>query len=87
MKNFSMHPHTPLNLQAWARKSPIQGPLYSASFYLWMSGTREQKSQLGLMKTLLRSVLKQNPQLIPVVFPTQWSARYSTKLGDSSAVC
>ena len=39
------------------------------------------------MKTLLRSVLKQNPQLIPVVFPTQWSARYSTKLGGSSAVC
>jgi hypothetical protein len=50
----------------------------------WNQGA---KSQLGHMKTLLCSVLKQNPQLIPVVFPTQWSARYSTKLGDSSAVC
>lgn len=86
MKYISLHPDTPRYLRTWAYESSIQGPLYTASFYFWMSGTREQNSQLGLMKTLLYTVLKQNPKLVPVVFPTQWSARYTAKLDDNYAV-
>jgi len=85
MKYICTNTQTRCCLQKWANSSPIETHLYVASFYFWMSGTREQKSQLGLMKTLLYGVLKQNPKLIPVAFPIQWSTKYTGKLENENS--
>jgi hypothetical protein len=77
MKYIGMHPRTKWNLDQWALQTAVRGPLYSASFYFWLGGTREQKSQLGLMKSLLYDVLKQNLKLVAILFPKRWSFLYS----------
>src|SRR5436190_19324555 len=66
-------------LETWAAESP----LYIAAFFFYTSGSKEQKSQAGLLRSLLRNVLQQNPQLIPLVLSKQWSLRYSSKLSCS----
>jgi hypothetical protein len=86
MKYICTNPDTLLCLQKWSDESRIKGLLYVASFYFWISGTREPKSQLGLMKTLLYSILEQNPKLVPVVFPTKWSAEYTGRAEGSPEV-
>jgi hypothetical protein len=53
------------HLEQWA-----QGHLLvTASFFLWNIGTDLQKSQLGLLRTILHDVLVQCPSLTPIVFP------------------
>jgi hypothetical protein len=84
MKCIFMHPETITHLKAWAATSSQQPyPLYSAGFFFWLSGTKEQKSQSGLLRSLLHDILQQNHSLIPVVFPKQWSIRYSAALNLS----
>ncbi|KAE9371784.1 hypothetical protein N431DRAFT_559214 [Stipitochalara longipes BDJ] len=47
-----------------------------ATFFFWTSGTREQKSQNGLLRALLHQVLSSFPELISIVFPDLWAKRY-----------
>jgi hypothetical protein len=84
MKYICMHRDTPTHLCNWAAESAIKSPLYFASFFFWFSGTMEQKSQMGLMKSLLYDLLSQNHKLIPIVFPKPWSYLYSAKVEDKS---
>jgi hypothetical protein len=65
MKYISNEPATRNALAAWA------GPkrLCIASFYFWKSGTALQKSQTGLYRSLLYSVLSKSHDLIPICFP------------------
>ncbi|KAH6698160.1 hypothetical protein BKA61DRAFT_530992, partial [Leptodontidium sp. MPI-SDFR-AT-0119] len=65
-------------LRVWARGSP----LCVATFFFWNSGTRLQKSQLGLLRALLCQVLSQHPELIPTVFPKEWSTFYSNEIAE-----
>lgn len=44
-----------------------------ASYFFWSSGTKLQKSQEGLLQTLLYQILRQVPDLIPVVAPDRWN--------------
>lgn len=46
--------------------------LVIASFYFWTSGMRMQTTQRGMMMTLLHQILKQCPDLAPVVCPARW---------------
>ncbi|CZT18951.1 uncharacterized protein RCC_04796 [Ramularia collo-cygni] len=56
-------------LRKWAgRKS-----LATASFYFWNSGFPLQKSQQGLMQSLLFQVMRKNPNLISESVPQRWS--------------
>jgi hypothetical protein len=48
-----------------------------ATFFFWNTGTSEQKSQSGLLRSLLYQALSSCPELIPVVFPEIWAKRYS----------
>jgi len=48
--------------------------LILSSFYFWNSGTQIQMSLEGLTRTLLHSVLRQRPHLVPLVFPHQSEA-------------
>lgn len=71
MRYIYENPTTMERLQEWARDIP----LCIAGFFFWNSGSVEQRSQTGLLKTLLYSILKDYQELIPIVFPTVWVQR------------
>jgi hypothetical protein len=54
-----------------------------ATFFFWTSGTREQKSQNGLLRALLHQVLSSFPELISIVFPELWAKRYLTLIRNA----
>lgn len=59
-------------LQSWAG----QRQLIMASFYFWNTGTdietEMQKSQEGLLRSILYKILLHEPDLIPSVLPSRW---------------
>jgi len=69
------------HLESWARRSTAQGcpgaPLCLPSFFFWNSGTRDQKSQGGLLRALMLQILRFCPDLAPVAFPEYWETFYS----------
>ena len=73
MKYINHNPSTAKHLSTWAGTSD----LYTAEFYFWNIGTALQKSQVGLLRSLLREVLERKKHLIPIVFPQQWAKIYS----------
>jgi hypothetical protein len=56
------------HLQVWAGDRK----LLLADCFFWNPGTKIQKSQNGLLRSLLHGLLKQSPNLIPVVSPWRW---------------
>jgi len=72
LKMVCHHPRTASHLAVW--KGDLD--LYMAHFFFWSSGTNLQKSQLGLLRSLLYDILLKVPQLIPVLFPAQWGELY-----------
>ncbi|KAL9118898.1 MAG: hypothetical protein Q9187_004547 [Circinaria calcarea] len=74
IKFLCTHPRTREYLQQWA------GPdmtLIVADWYFWSSGSPMQRSQEGLLQSLLYQILIKCPELIPIVCSTRW--------GDNSA--
>jgi hypothetical protein len=66
MKFISSHNVTLGHLKAWA------GPrkLVTASFYFWSAAKDSmQKSQVGLLRSILYQILRQCPEWIPIAFP------------------
>ncbi|KAH7303799.1 hypothetical protein B0I35DRAFT_446031 [Stachybotrys elegans] len=63
MKLIAGHPHTAKALSTWA--GPNQ--LVTACHYLWSPGTAMQKSLEGLFRSILYSILRGAPELIPAV--------------------
>jgi hypothetical protein len=53
-------------------------PLTTASFFFWNAGTDMQKSQQGLLQSLLYEVLSKCPDLIPTICPSRWKSRNPT---------
>ncbi|KAL5325671.1 hypothetical protein ACEPPN_006800 [Leptodophora sp. 'Broadleaf-Isolate-01'] len=53
---------------------PWSGPLalHVAAFFFWSSGTSEQKSLVGLLRSLLYELLLKHKDLISTVLPEQW---------------
>ena len=68
MKYLSHHAATQRVLEPWSG----QQKLVVASFYFWYAGTELQKSQEGLLQSLLHEVLRQCPESIPVAVPQRW---------------
>jgi hypothetical protein len=68
MKYISNSPATATILQRWAGKNQ----LIIASFYFWVTGTEMQRSQEGLLQSILYEILRQEPDLIPTVIPLRW---------------
>ena len=68
MKFLSHHTATKQALEEWAGDND----LVIASFYFWHAGTELQKSQEGLLQSLLHEILTQCPNLIPVTLPKRW---------------
>ncbi|KAF4634526.1 hypothetical protein G7Y89_g3578 [Cudoniella acicularis] len=48
-----------------------------AEFYFWNLGSKLQKSQVGLLRSLLCQILQQMPTLTPLIFPKVWAAKYT----------
>ena len=46
-------------------------PILVATFFFWNSGTREQRSQIGLLRSLLFQILHHRPTLIHQIFPEE----------------
>jgi hypothetical protein len=69
MKFLANHENTRILLRRWSGSED----LVVASFYFWAAGHETQKTQLGLMKTLLYQILRQCPELIPFVLPSRFS--------------
>ena len=83
MKYIDLDSRTKNYLKEWA--SPM--PLVVASFYFWNPGTSIQKSQLGLLRSLLFEILMQRKGLIPQAFPNRWlsfNSSYAWTLSELS---
>ena len=79
MRYICDHPHTKSLLDLWA--SPLVAT--TATFFFWNSGTPEQKSQSGFLRSLLFEVLQQYPELVPIVLPWLWARQYSNLVDKS----
>ena len=71
MKFLSHHKSATEAFQGWADKKD----LITAVFYFWHAGTELQRSQEGLLRSLLHGILFQCPELMPQVIPKQWEQR------------
>ncbi|KAI9694326.1 MAG: hypothetical protein M1820_009015 [Bogoriella megaspora] len=69
MKFLSTHPQTFAVLHKW-----IQGSerLITAGYYFWHAGTVLQKSQEGLMQSLLYEIFRQCPENIATICRERW---------------
>lgn len=56
-------------LTAWSKSLP----LIIAGFYFWNAGNNLQKSQLGLLRTILRQCITQQPRLAQTLFPRRFT--------------
>lgn len=65
MKLITGHRETQEALAIWAGDKVLICP----SFYFWYGGTQIQRSQLGMLRSLLHELLLTNKALIPVAFP------------------
>ena len=52
-------------LRVWAGEVE----LLVGSFYFWYAGTSLQKSQTGLLRSLLLGIVGRRPELVPIIFP------------------
>ncbi|QYT05195.1 hypothetical protein H0G86_012089 [Trichoderma simmonsii] len=71
------HEATMERLNAWA----VDKPVLTAGFFFWTSGSREQRSQTGLLRSLLHQILSVHPELTTAAFPQLWKKlkKLSTK--------
>lgn len=70
-----------LGLESWAPKHGV----ITASFFFWNAGSYMQKSQAGLLQTLLYDLLRQCPILIPAVLPQLYdTAKDGLRMPDLS---
>jgi hypothetical protein len=68
MKYITQSSETANVLRDWAEGRE----LFTASFYFWITGSRMQNNQEGLLQSILYEILRQEPTLIPTVLRTRW---------------
>ena len=68
MKFLSHHQSTKSALRQWADGKK----LITAAFFFWHAGSELQKSQEGLLLSLLHSILSQCPDIMPQVLCRRW---------------
>jgi hypothetical protein len=76
MRYIYEHPKTREQLSLWAGDSP----LILAGLFFWNSGVLQQRTQAGLLRTLLYQILSQRADLLPEVIPEQWKNTYERRL-------
>jgi hypothetical protein len=73
MKYLCGQERTSKILQKWAGSER----LVFASYFFWSAGYQMQKSQEGLLRSLLYQVLKECPALIGTALPSWWETNHS----------
>ncbi|KAI1087487.1 hypothetical protein F5B19DRAFT_64893 [Rostrohypoxylon terebratum] len=73
MKCIYENPRLRLRLAEWVGNRG----LYIASHFFWSGGTALQRSQEGLLRTLLFQILLERLDLVPSVFPARWNRMYN----------
>ncbi|VUC28681.1 unnamed protein product [Clonostachys rosea] len=68
MKFLADHLQTKNALSNWSRTLPV----VTASHYFWSQGTQMQRSQHGLLQTLLFDIFRSCPGIIQTMCPTRW---------------
>ncbi|KAH6884131.1 hypothetical protein B0T10DRAFT_135167 [Thelonectria olida] len=68
MKFITGHSRTIESLNEWANPRNVT----VAAHYFWGSGTMMQKSQQGLLQSLLHDIFRQAPSVIPRLVPHRW---------------
>ncbi|KAK4198922.1 hypothetical protein QBC40DRAFT_88698 [Triangularia verruculosa] len=84
LKHLLRHPIAQSLLEDWAGKKM----LVKCSFFFWKGGSDGQKTFSGLYRSLLCSVLKQCPELAPIILPAPWQASLqgaNVEMTDSQA--
>jgi hypothetical protein len=71
MKYICEDSRTPKLLAQWGGTDKY---VLMVAYFFWVSGTPDQSSQIGLLRSLLYDILSQQRNLIPVVFPDQWTS-------------
>ncbi|KAI1745501.1 hypothetical protein F4680DRAFT_402400 [Xylaria scruposa] len=80
MKFLADHSQTGKLLERWADSKE----LVIAAHYFWSAGTTMQKSQQGLLQSLLFDIFMNCPKSIPIVCPIRWGdARHDKSLSSS----
>ncbi|KAK0106605.1 hypothetical protein ONS96_004226 [Cadophora gregata f. sp. sojae] len=69
MKFIVDHEKTSELLGAWAPGKSVETP----TFFFWKNGHKDQRSQGGLLRSLLYDILRKYPALVPIVFPDVWT--------------
>lgn len=70
MKFVSEHASTRSMLATWA--APHEA--HSLDFYFWYTGSELQKSQEGLLRSILHDIFTKCPDLLPKVVPHRWNS-------------
>ncbi|KAJ8111143.1 hypothetical protein ONZ43_g5693 [Nemania bipapillata] len=78
LKYLADSPRTKKSLAQWAAGNK----LHTASFYFWNAGNSMQKSQQGLLQSLLFQVLSICPEVAERVCPDRWKSAESNGLQD-----
>jgi hypothetical protein len=79
MKYIIHDPRTHRLLLSWAAGKT----LVMTSFFFWNAGSSLQKSQVGLLRSILYDILSRHPELIPVAFPAQCRAASRNRIRES----
>ncbi|KAE9379481.1 hypothetical protein N431DRAFT_451335 [Stipitochalara longipes BDJ] len=75
-------PRIRANLEQWAPPESLNTP----AFFFWNSGAPEQKSQVGLLRSIIYDVLQKHTELFPVVFSEEWRKAVELSRHGISAV-
>ncbi|PVH75164.1 hypothetical protein DL98DRAFT_428067, partial [Cadophora sp. DSE1049] len=81
MRHVVDDPRTLDHLKVWSRNTELD----VAAFFFWNSGSTEQRSHVGLLRSLLFEILKKKMDLLPAVFPDEWED-YCSSLERSRAI-
>lgn len=74
MRYIFDHGHTRHFLRTWARGFDLE----LSGFFFWNGVTLEQRSQAGLLRSLLYQLLYKRPDLVREVYPNEWCQRSVT---------
>jgi hypothetical protein len=74
MEFISTHPNTTDDLYNWSEVNELR----VGTFFFWNGGNLEQRSQAGLLRSLLFQIISLQAWLIPDIFPEEWGEYFTS---------
>ncbi|KAK8048150.1 hypothetical protein PG994_009880 [Apiospora phragmitis] len=73
MKYLFEHGKTRDELASWSQDRPVD----TSGFFFWDSGDEDQRSQSGLLRSLLLQIFHRHRDMLEQVLPETWTAHYT----------